>query len=281
MILQLKIFIAKWTSGIVPYKCINDHWYRLPFGVSRAFAPWKKHILEPYELDAIRKYGAKDGVYLDIGANVGLLTLAMREWAGTAARIYAVEPNPHAFELLGGVLRLNRMNPAGTWALAISDYCGTTKFQVSQRDSLGVMSSLRRNDPLASEVEVPCMTIDALCRQWDRLDYIKIDVEGAEILVLTGAQATLIRLRPVVQVEVHGPFLGAFGHSVGQLFDLMSGLGYVAINAVTSEVTNAAAFNTDTALDARHPLTRENMRYSGYGHVVFRPGADNPGGSDA
>ena len=265
------MFLAKWICGIVPYKCINGYWYRLPFGVSRAFAPWKKHTLEPHEVDAIKRYGAKNGVYLDVGANVGLLTLAMREWAGPTARIYAVEPNPHAFELMGRVLGLNRLNPAGTWALAISDYCGTAKFQVSHRDSLGVMSSLKCNDPFASEVEVPCMTIDALCQQWDRLDYIKVDVEGAEILVLTGAQVTLARLRPVVQVEVHGPFLGAFGHSVGQLFDLMSGLGYEAINAVTSEATNAAAFNADTGLDASHPLTRENMRYSGYGHVIFRP----------
>jgi FkbM family methyltransferase len=281
MILSIKIFIAKWLCGIVPYKCINGRWCLLPFGVSRAFWPWKRHSVEPYELDAIKRYGPSGGVYLDIGANAGLLTLAMRDWAGPSARIYAVEPNPHTYELLGKVMALNRVNPAGLWALAISDSCGTVKFQVSQRDSLGVMSSLKANDPDGSEVEVPCMSLDALCQQWDRLDYIKVDVEGAEILVLTGARATLNRLRPVVQVEVHGPFLGAFGHTVAELFKFMDECGYIAINAVTSDETTSVAFSADSGLDAKHPITRGNMRHSGYGHVVFRPKADKSTVGDA
>lgn len=280
MILKAKIFIAKWICGIFPYKCINNRWWRLPFGVSRAFWPWKKHHVEPFELAAIEKYGAKDGTYLDIGANVGLLTLAMRQWAGPSARIYAVEPNPHAYKLLGEVLSLNRVNPAGAWGMAISDYCGTAKFQVSRRDALGVMSSLKRTDPEGIELEVPCMTLDALCQRWEVLDYIKIDVEGAEILVLRGAQATLARLRPIVQVEVHGPFLCSFGHSINQLFDLMDGLGYTAVNGVTFRETTAAEFSADTLLDAKHPLTGKNMRFSGYGQVVFTHNMRTSPGND-
>jgi len=208
---------------------------------------------------------------LDIGANAGLLTLAMRDWAGPAARIYAVEPNPHTYELLSKVMVLNRVNPVGLWAIAIADRCGTVKFQVSRRDPLGVMSSMKSNDPDGFEIEVPCMTLDTLCQHWDRLDYIKVDVEGAEVLVLTGARATLTRLRPVVQVEVHGLFLGAFGHTVAELFSFMDECGYVAINAVTSSETTSDAFMADTGLDVNHPITGKSMRHSGYGHLLFRP----------
>lgn len=271
MILKLKIFIAKWVCGIIPYKRINGRWYRLPFGVSRAFHPFRSHSYEPHELEAIRRYGPKDGVYLDIGANVGLLSLAMREIAGSAAKIFVVEPNPHAHGLLCAVMKLNHVHPAGIWPVAISNECGSIPFQVSRRDSLGVMSSLQRTDPGAVTEIVPCLTIDALCREWPKLDYIKIDIEGAEILALRGAIETLDRLRPVVQVEVHGPFLAAFGQTLDDLFSLMKRHRYRAVNVVTNEVTDAPDFGRDSHQDARHPLTGENMRYLGYGQIAFLP----------
>lgn len=269
--LRLKIFIAQWICGIFPYKHINGRWHRLPFGVSRVFWPWRAHSVEPHEINAIRTYGKKGGVYLDVGANAGLLTLGMRDWAGDKARIYAVEPNPHTARLLYDVLKLNRVGPAGLWTLALSDHCGTVKFHVSRRDPLGVMSALVSNDAESKEIEVPCMTVDMLCKNWDCLDYIKIDVEGAELLVLAGARATLQRLRPVVQVEVHGPFLHNFGYDLAQLFELMNDLGYRALNVVNSETTTVEAFARDTLLDARHPITGENMRYLGYGQILFSP----------
>jgi hypothetical protein len=103
------------------------------------------------------------------------------------------------------------------------------------------------------------------------LDYIKIDTEGAELRILRGARRTLTRQRPVVQIEVHGPFMAQGGDTVEALFQFMREHRFRIFNAATGQETTEKEFLTCTHCHAVRPFTGTDMAYEGYGQVVCIP----------
>ena len=99
--------------------------------------------------------------------------------------------------------------------------------------------------------EVESITIDTFveANTINRLDYIKIDVEGAELLVLKGAKRTIELLKPVVQVEVSGSFTKLYDYEPYDLFNFMAGTGYdYAFLGQHEDETGVGRLQTSTRL---------------------------------
>lgn len=135
----------------------------------------------------------------DIGANAGFYTLLASVLVGPGGRVYAFEPLPRNIHFLREHLRLNQITNVNVVEAAVSDKDGESSFDDSAGPAMGHLAA-------AGNMQVKTVKIDELVAR-DGLpppDCLKIDVEGAEFLVLSGAKTVLKEIRPKVFLSTHG-----------------------------------------------------------------------------
>jgi FkbM family methyltransferase len=123
--------------------------------------------------------------FIDIGANVGAYSLFVAALAGAKARILAVEPQPDIFERLAANMRLNPFGTIKAVQCAVADKPGDyTLFLDTKNRGESSMRALR--SPNGLSIRMPATTLVQLVadEKFDRIDAIKLDVEGAEDLIL-------------------------------------------------------------------------------------------------
>jgi FkbM family methyltransferase len=157
------------------------------------------------------------GVFLDVGAHVGLYTLAL---AGKASRVIAVEPNPAAAAQLRANLALNQISNVDVVEVAAWDEAALLNLSNPQPQT-GEASGWMRTLP-AEGGAVWGQRLDVELDP-DRLDLVKVDVEGADLHALRGMSGLLHEHRPILFVESHH-IHGYYG--LGELIDLIGSLGY-------------------------------------------------------
>ncbi len=143
-------------------------------------------FVDPFERAYIAARRQMGGVFLDIGANAGIYTLTAARAVAQAGggRVIAVEPNPVMFERLAFNVAENDFGGIVTLlATALSDHTGSTAFSISATNlgESGIIPGAGR------QIDVPCDTLENVLAQQrvQALDGIKIDVEGAEDIILT------------------------------------------------------------------------------------------------
>jgi FkbM family methyltransferase len=163
---------------------------------------------------------------LDIGAHVGLHTLRFCQRAGATGRVLAVEPSPANAALLRKHLNWNKSGNSIVIEAAVGEYKGSTEFayRPDATDPGGFANSMAY-DVGGKNVRVPVTTIDELCGAITP-GIIKIDVEGAELLVIRGARKVLTSCSPVLLIAVHPELMAALDTSPAELVSELSGLGY-------------------------------------------------------
>jgi len=141
-------------------------------------------------------------VVVDVGAHVGKYTLKSGNLVGSNGKIISLEPNPETYKILEKNIKLNKIN-AIPLQLAVSNKKGTEKFYLA--DYRGKDSIIKDGSELGT-LEVETDTLDNILHSLhlQKVDWIKIDVQGAEVLVLEGAQDTIKNsenLRLVVEIH--------------------------------------------------------------------------------
>jgi FkbM family methyltransferase len=180
----------------------------------------------------------RDGVVVDVGANVGIFALQLAQ-AVPRGRVFAFEPTHHAFARLKRNLELNpelspRVEAVQAFVSAASD----------QRPSLSAYASWRVDGssfgthPLHGGTEKSAEGIGAVSlddfaaqRGLHRVDFIKIDTDGHELEVLRGARGLLARHRPVVVFEIAGYVMEERGIAFSDYVSLLAPLGYALFDA--------------------------------------------------
>jgi FkbM family methyltransferase len=170
-------------------------------------------------------------VALDIGANIGCHTLVMANAVGNQGRVIAFEPNPRILTRLRSNVQLNRFEHVELLPVALSDN--------QARSSIYIPAELDHNQGLASmhranlggvceEVFVDVERLDDVVRErkLERIDLIKMDVEGHEWRVLLGARKTLERFNPVLVFEFSQRQWKNAGFRPEQVEEFLADLGY-------------------------------------------------------
>jgi FkbM family methyltransferase len=148
---------------------------------------------------------------VDVGANIGLTTLALAALVPDG-KVLAVEANPATSEILAAnIQRTGVHNVEVIGSTALGDDEGMVAFVDNRRDPTGAF--VADHAPAAvvhahdAPITVPLTTLDRLLDQHgvQRVDFLKVDVEGAELRVLHGAAGTLKRSEPAVELEMN-PF---------------------------------------------------------------------------
>lgn len=142
---------------------------------------------------------------LDIGAHLGESSLLFSELVGPQGKVVAFEPDPVARGLLLRNLELNHVGNVSVEKDSVSDKAGAATL-VTERLGSGAATIVRSSHeaPQGSGLAVGSTTVDVYCESHAlRPDWVKIDAEGAEPLVIRGMRETLRRDRPSVILEFH------------------------------------------------------------------------------
>jgi FkbM family methyltransferase len=166
--------------------------------------------------------------FVDVGANVGRVSQPAAWIVGSTGTVYCFEPSPTIAASLRRRMRLLGLSHVTIDERAVGRSAGTSTLH-EFADGHGGASSLRRGSCAGSthdaETQVEMCTLDGVL-QLRQLKLLKIDVEGSEIDVLAGAAALVERHQPVLFVEASRDTQAAFGHTLGELIETLSALGY-------------------------------------------------------
>jgi FkbM family methyltransferase len=173
---------------------------------------------------------------LDVGACHGLFSLAFTQ-GRPEAKALAVEPSPLAWEVLEANVRRNPGARVTPLRAAVGAEPGVLRMRFSWHHLEASPEST--DDPDA--ISIPLRTLDDVREERAfRPDVMKVDVEGYEIFVLRGAQRILDEDRPLLFLEAHPRRLQELGGSMKELWDLLAGSGYRALDLHGSPVSAGA-----------------------------------------
>lgn len=193
---------------------------------------------------------------LDIGGNVGLMTLVFANQLNNTGKVYTFEPEPSNFKKLTDNVALNKFTNVLLNQLAVSDRSLNLKFYLSTGNNSGVHSLIYNASLNSDYIEVPAIKMDEYVIEHNigKVDLIKIDVEGAELDVLNGMQSLLKKDKPIIIMEVVSEYLKSRNSSAIQFKQMMkSQYGYEAY---------LPTINGD--------LTRDNEQHENIGdNVIF------------
>ncbi|WP_176445647.1 FkbM family methyltransferase [Blastococcus mobilis] len=219
----------------------------VPFGRGRIYCPAEQRGMarlayifrdrfEP-ELALLSRFVRPGDRVVDIGAHYGAYTLILADLVGPNGSVIAVEPASHAAAVLERNLELNGYADRVTvYRVALGEAQGTATLQIHADPS---RNRIGDPDPGAAGSEtVPVRLLDDLID--GPVTFIKMDVEGAEVLAYRGARRVLEKHRPIVLFEFQPDAGRSLGLDPMELWDGLVGLGYSMQRIVGEELQPVA-----------------------------------------
>ena len=143
-------------------------------------------------------------VVFDIGANVGYYTLLGSRLVGRSGAIVAVEPSVRNLYYIFRHIIINMATNITVVPVACSNTAGLAPFHTGQNSAMGHLDTNGVTGVRGEVTIVPTVTVDALVDQFGAAPHVlKVDVEGAELLLLKGVHATLSKARPMILLSTH------------------------------------------------------------------------------
>lgn len=231
-------------------------WQSLKDTLVRAgFEPWLRPLVDRVRVRAAdaddvaaRRIIAQlplDAVCVDVGCHKGVYLDPMRRRA-VRGRFFAFEPIPYLYELLKAKYRHD--GRVTLFNMALSTGSGTTELFINDAD-MGLSGLSRRPGRAGIDQDrlrrtlVPVRMLDEVLGD-ERVDFIKIDVEGAEFAVLNGAQSLIARVKPLILFEFGLGGADYFGVDAERMFGFFEALGY-AIFRVPAYAAGEAPLDRD------------------------------------
>jgi FkbM family methyltransferase len=187
------------------------------------------HSLDIYRF--VQDYLKSDMVFADIGANIGEITLAAAKRL-PRGKVLAFEPSPVLFAQLQRNVALNRFGDVTLFNFGLFDRSESVPLYLRIDTPYGTdndgISSLFSYGTTRQEFTVPLRRFDDVADECGltRLDLMKIDVEGAELMVLRGAERSLRQYRPVIVAEIDEPYFQIARYSTKELLAYLHSLDY-------------------------------------------------------
>lgn len=171
----------------------------------------------------------KGMVVLDVGANIGYFTLIAAKLVGEEGKVFAFEPEPYNFDLLVRNLKLNGYHNVIPTQKAISDKNGrATLFLDKTQWGLHSLSRENVTNSNGNSIEVDVQTLDDFFKDsGDRVDFAKIDVQGAELAVIQGMENIIENNKDLKMVVEFCPVdLIRFSSSPEEFLNRLIGYGF-------------------------------------------------------
>lgn len=208
---------------------------------------------------------------LDVGANIGEISLLAAKRVGAQGQVFAFEPIDAIARQLARHVQMNRFNQVSIESFALGDaieddrpiYVSCGQEGDDENNGLGSLYGGEGETPLQ---RIQMTTLDTWLQAHsviERIDPIKIDIEGAELACLRGARQCLQRFRPNIIVEIQDFSAARAGYQPEDILDFLSGFGYtlhrIGANGALTPLTSANLSDfqnvlcTPHAAEARQP----------------------------
>lgn len=178
-------------------------------------------------------------VCIDVGSAAGVYTIVMSKLVGTTGRVHSVEPLTFAQPLWTRVIGAGRNLNVAHHSLALGAEPAKANMSVPVRGhgkvtgrsflawrTEGLGSNAEFAKALAVPVEVDTLDNLAARANLTRLDFIKIDVEGGELLVLEGGKKAIKAFKPAMLIEIEDRHMTRYKHAAADVVNWLMGLGY-------------------------------------------------------
>ena len=230
---------------------------------------WETNILEP-----ILKLVTPGSLFIDVGANIGAISIPVaKKGLPAGVTVISVEANASVAALLRTNVAINRLPNVSVVEKAASDKCGTATFYQTRSDATNHGLSSLMPHPQSGErveIEVETIRIDDIVEIYGQglpVSVLKVDVEGAEPLVLSGARRTLEEFRPFLFFESLKEHSMRNLEALSRLAELLTRYGYDCYSLsdkkhhFLAEIDLGAGFSGDVlAVSSTKPnlVTREH-----------------------
>ncbi|MDQ6697596.1 MAG: FkbM family methyltransferase [Actinomycetota bacterium] len=205
-------------------RVVNDEVVRFPARFSRYYPSDYEREKHDFLVRSCRPGSAA----LDLGAHLGLFTVTMARAVGRDGRVIAVEPTSSTREALRRTVRLNALDDVvDVRAEVVTDRAGQSVRFFETSDPLSNANSVVETLRTTGSADRVSTTIDDLVDGQDReLSCVKLDIEGAELAALQGAERTVRHHLPALAIEVHPRQLRDGGWSAADLWAWLADTGY-------------------------------------------------------
>jgi len=193
-------------------------------GVEKLIFAFREYY-EP-ELDYLKQILSPGMTFVDAGACYGIYTLAASKMVGQQGRVIAFEPASRVFRVLRKNIELNGLTNVLAYPLALTEKKGTA--WLYHHPNVGC-DSLGRDPSFTDRAEETATdSLDNMLQKLsvDHLDVLKMDVQGAEELVLLGASRIIQSRRPLIIFEVYPEGANMLGLSGYGAWEFLENLGY-------------------------------------------------------
>jgi len=247
-------FLEWLTRGRGLYRRISDTRIKLPARYIRYFPA----DYEAANFSLLQQHIRPGSVVLDIGAHIGLFSVIAAKWSGGDGRVYAFEPAPTTYRVLERTIRMNHLNEqvvAVSSAMGLTT--GTIDFFVSDNEADNSNSLVPyKSDRSLRAIPVELDSIDhfVLRQDIEKVDFIKIDVEGAEYDTLRGGLEVIARDRPVVILAIHPEPILNRNDSLEDIYTVLEQLPYHIL--LDGKPVSKALFCANRALIDLHLIPR-------------------------
>jgi len=199
--------------------------------------------------------------FLDIGANVGYYTLIAAKRVGETGRVYAFEPDPESFAILERNLRINGLSNVTAEQKAVSSGKGILTLYIAPRNKAD--HRIYKDGDYVATVKVDAVSLDDYFKGNDRpIHAVKIDTQGAEVLILRGME-NLLRRNPdaVIFIEFWPHGLKGLGNTGRELLDILKAhdLQIFDLGATSADITELAVADESRLLA---DFTLENRKFT-------------------
>ena len=180
---------------------------------------------EPTETNLVKQHVKELDIVVDVGANIGYYTLLL---AQLKAQVYSFEPEPHNFELLKKNVELNHFSNVTFYNKAVSNINGKAKLVLADYGTGQHKLGDSKFGTKTIDIEVTTLNLD-------KIDFAKIDVEGAELLALKGMKVLPFKMI----VEFNTENLKEHGSTPDEFFDFVRNYSIKQILTVGHEQQRA------------------------------------------
>jgi FkbM family methyltransferase len=185
------------------------------------------HCYEARELAFLERWLRAGDRMIDIGANVGVFTLVGARLVGADGRVDAFEPVPATHDRLLRNIALNGYQCVHPQRAAVTDHSGAVSLGIPEERLVGYSTADFSIGQTLEAVDAPAVTLDGYIDDDRPVRLLKIDAEGSEQDILTGARRVLEEMPPAaVLLELNHAMLTAHGSSTAEVMSTLAAAGY-------------------------------------------------------